>query len=70
MGIKLRHSERRILKEGLDQRNIGFLKYMPLVRELKGVPQSEFIIKEIIRLAKLVELRDLDQNDFKSLIDP
>lgn len=70
MGIKLRLSEKRVLKEVLDQRNIGFLKYMPLVRELQGVPQGEFIIKEITRLAKLVELRDLTETDFKALIDP
>lgn len=49
-----------MIKDILDHRNIGFIKYRPLIRELSGVPQLEFIVKEIQKLAKLVESRDID----------
>jgi hypothetical protein len=70
MGIQLRQQEKRMLKDVLDPRNIGFIKYRPLVRELSGVPQLDFIIKEVQKFAKLVESRDLEPSQFKRLIDP
>ena len=54
----------------LDPRHIGFLRYRPLVRELQGIPQLEFMAKEVFKLAKLVEARDLTEREFKSLVDP
>ena len=59
-----------ILKEILDPRNIGFLKYVPLVRELMGIPQLDFISREIIKVARLVEMRDLDRIQLKQMVDP
>lgn len=70
IGVKLRQSERRLIKEVLDPRGIGFIRYRPLVKELQGIPQLDFIVKEIIKLAKLAEARDLTEREFKSLIDP
>ena len=34
LGINLRASEKRMLKELLDPKNIGFIKYRPLIKEL------------------------------------
>lgn len=34
IGVKLRQNEKRIIKEALDPRGIGFLRYRPLVKEL------------------------------------
>ena len=70
VGIKLRPKEKQILKEALDPRNIGFLKYKPLIRELAGIHQLDFMQREVIKLAKLTELRDLDRTMFVQLVDP
>lgn len=69
-GIKLRPKEKQILKAALDPKNFGYYKYRPLLRELLGIPQLEFVQPEILKLAKLVEFRDLDMPDFYKLIDP
>jgi hypothetical protein len=34
IGVDMRPKEKRMLKEVLDPRNIGFMKYRPLLREL------------------------------------
>jgi hypothetical protein len=60
IGIKLRAGEKNILKDYLDPRKIGFLRYKPLLRELQHIPQIEFIAKEVLKVAKLVEARDLE----------
>lgn len=38
IGIKLRLSEKRIIQEVLDPRNIGYIRYRPLIKELSGIP--------------------------------
>ena len=38
IGVKLRPNEMHVFKDYLDTRKIGFLRYMPLVRELQGIP--------------------------------
>ena len=59
------------MRDVLDPRNIGFLRYRPLLREIQGVPQLDFISNEVIRIAKsVVETRDLNEEQFKRLIDP
>ena len=71
IGVELRVKEKRLLKDALDPRNIGFMKYRPLLRELQGMPKIDFIAPEVLRLAKsVVEGRDLDEAQFKKLIDP
>lgn len=59
IGVKLREKERHALKQILDPKGLGYLKYRPLVRELSGIPQLEFLPVEIVKLAKLVEFRNL-----------
>ena len=55
----------------LDPRSLGFMKYRPLLKEIQGVPQLDFLPNEIVRLAKsVVEARDLDEQMFKRLFDP
>jgi len=47
------------------------MKYRPLLRELQDMPQLDFISSEVTRIAKsVVEARDLDEAQFKRLIDP
>ena len=58
-----------MLKELLDPKNIGYLNYRPLVSHINGVPQIEFLQREVLKLAKLVEARDLTLDMFKVLID-
>ena len=71
VGVDLRAKEKRLLKDILDPRNIGFMKYKPILRELQGVPQLDFISNEVVRRAKsVIEARDLDEAQFKRLIDP
>ena len=71
IGVDLRAREKRLLKDMLDRRNIGFLSYRPLLREMQGMPQQDFIPVEVLRMAKtLVEQRDLDEETFKRLVDP
>lgn len=57
----MRPKEIALLKEYLDPKHIGYLRYRPLVRELLGIPQLDFMLKEIIKMAKLVEAGDLDR---------
>lgn len=71
IGVDLRPKERRLLKDTLDPKNIGFLKYRSLLRELQGIPQTDFIPHEVQRIANfVVDARDLDPVHFKKLIDP
>jgi hypothetical protein len=71
IGVELRPKDKRILRDTLDPRNLGFLKYRPLLRELQGIPMLDFESTEVIRLAKsLVDARDLTEDQFKRLIDP
>lgn len=70
IGVQLRQQEKRMLKDYLDSRSIGFLKYRPLVREMQGVPQLDFILKEVQKIARLVEARDLNEEQFRLLMDP
>ena len=65
IGIKLRETEFRLLKATLDERAIGFLKYPILVRELMGIPQQEFIHKDIKNVGRhIVETRDVNRGEF------
>jgi len=61
VGIKLRATERKIIRDVLDPKKIGFIRYRPLIRELQGIPQIEFITREVLKLAELVETRDLTE---------
>jgi len=38
IGIKLREKEKQALKMVLDPKNLGYIKYRPLIRELSGIP--------------------------------
>jgi len=64
IGISLKPREKLILKDILDPKNIGFFRYKPLIRELLGIPQLDFMQRDIIKVAKLVENRDLDRAMF------
>lgn len=74
IGVELRPGEKRALLKVLDPKNIGFLRYRPLLLELQGVPQLDFFTvqaPELLRLARgLVESHDVEEADFKKLIDP
>jgi hypothetical protein len=71
LGVDLRAKEKRFLRDILDPKNLGFLRYRPLLREIQGVPQLDFISNEVVRIAKsVVETRDLTEEQFKRLIDP
>lgn len=60
----------QLLKDVLDPKNVRYMKYRPLLRHLQGIPQLEFIKREVVKLAKLAESRDLNRSDFKALVDP
>ena len=49
----------QLIKEALDPRDIGFIKYQPLIMQLSGVPMKEFVKPELEKLAMLVVTRDL-----------
>lgn len=71
LGVDLRPRERRLLKDSLDPKNIGFLRYRALLSELQGIPQTDFVPNELQRLANLLaDARDIDPAQFKRLIDP
>lgn len=70
LGIKLRPDEFRLLRDVLDLKNNGYFKYRSLVRELLGVPQLDFMNRSLIKLAKIVNNRDITDSDFSKLIDP
>lgn len=70
LGVKLRDREAQLLKEVLDPRQVGWVQYRGLLRELQGVPQLEFMDKAVVKLAKVAERRDLSEAQFLSLLDP
>jgi len=70
IGFRLREREKVALKAVLDPKNFGYFKYRPLIRELQGIPQLEFLPTEIIKLAKMVESRNLTLQEFYMLVDP
>ena len=59
MGIELADDELRKLRAVLDQRDIGFMRYMPLVMQLQGVQMMEFINQDVAKIARMVVSRDL-----------
>lgn len=59
-----------MLKQHLDIKSCGYLKYEPLVRELQGIRTEDFIIAPMKKLARLVESRDFNRVRFRSLVDP
>ena len=69
--MELRPTEKRLLKDVLDPRNIGFMKYRALLREVQGMPQLDFLPAEVAKMARgLAEARDIDETLFKRLVDP
>jgi hypothetical protein len=38
IGVDLRQKEKRFLRDLLDPKNIGFMRYRPLLREIQGIP--------------------------------
>jgi len=69
LGVRLAPKELQALKEVLDPHHVGYLSYRPLVRELLGVPQLDFMHKVVIKLARVVVDRDLTQPKLLTLID-
>ena len=59
IGIRLSPKELQMLREVLDQRDTGYMKYLPLVMQLRGVQMREFINPDIEKIARLVVTRDL-----------
>lgn len=59
-----------LLKQCLDIKGCGYLKYEPLIRELQGIRTEEFIIAPLKKLARLVESRDFNRIRFRALVDP
>lgn len=59
LGIQLRKGELQLLRKLLDKNNLSCLSYIPLVRQLQGVPQQDFMNKGINKLAQVAESRDL-----------
>lgn len=70
LGVRLRPKELGLIQNALDQRGIGQIAYKPLVRELSGMPQIQFINKEVLKLAKMAEHRDLTKELFLKSVDP
>lgn len=71
VGVLLRADEKKLLKNVLEANGTGYLKYRPLLNEISGIPQLDFVIPEVSRLARnLVETRDLNEDLFKQLVDP
>lgn len=64
MGIELFNGEVSLLEEKLDVNRTNNWEYEPLLRELKGIPQSEFINDNMKRLATLITEREIKQTDF------
>ena len=58
------------LKACLDVKQTGYIRYEPLVRQLQGINTEEFIVAPLRKLAKLVENRDFNRVNFRSLVDP
>lgn len=38
IGVKLREKEKQALKQVLDPKGLGYMKYRPLIREVSGIP--------------------------------
>lgn len=70
LGIRLRAKELALLTNALDHRGIGQIAYRPLLRELSGIPQAQFVPPLALKLAKAAEHRDLSLEQLKKLIDP
>lgn len=70
IGITMKDSEIKVLRQYLDTKNCGYLRYEPLVRELQGIRCEEFIIAPLRKLASLCESRDFTRERFTRLIDP
>ena len=70
IGITVKDSEMKVLRQYLDTKNCGYLRYEPLVRELQGIRCEEFIIAPLRKLASLCESRDFTRERFTRLIDP
>ena len=59
IGIRLSPKEQQMLGEVLDPRETGYMRYLPLVMQLRGVQMREFINPDIEKIARLVVTRDL-----------
>ena len=70
LGIQLKPSEITLLKKVLDPRQVGFLKYTPLVNNLQGIPQKEFVSPAIEKLALYAISKDLTRDKFRDQLDP
>ena len=70
MGIELGDDELRKFRAVLDQRDIGFMRYMPLVMQLQGVQMMEFINPDVAKIARMVVSRDLTKQQLQQEIDP
>ena len=69
IGIRLDEAGYELLKAALDPNKLGFIKYTPLVMQLKGVPMTEFVRKELLGLAQEVVEHDLLKSDFKKAFE-
>ena len=69
IGVVLKPQELRLLREKLDPRSVGYLKIEPLIRQLQGIPSQDFLLRPIQKLAMLVESRDLNRSQFRTLVD-
>ena len=65
MGIELGDDELRKFRAVLDQRDIGFMRYMPLVMQLQGVQMMEFINPDVAKIARMVVSRDLTKQQLQ-----
>ena len=70
IGIQLVDVEYKVLAQCLDQRSSGFLLYNPLLNEIEGIPQPEFVQEAFQKLAELVIEKDFSEEEFKTLLNP
>ena len=70
LGVKLRPGEFNKVKDVLDPTNTMYFRYTSIVRELMGIPQRDFMHKAINKLAAVVEGRDLNEDQFRQLVEP
>jgi hypothetical protein len=59
--VSLREQEVNLFATVLDPRKLDRINYVVLVRELMGVPQGEFILTGIRKLAEMAEQLDLSE---------
>jgi hypothetical protein len=59
-----------MLKKALDPDDVNRMFYQVFIREILGIPQKEFIIPSLLKMAKVVEQRDLSENALAKVIDP